>query len=361
MTISYTQAISIVTLIFIVCISIAVSHFMKRQREEGIAYVIIMGGLELIATSFGTFDDKVFAFLSKSEVQNNIVQLIAGFVLLLIGLYLIFHSRNRMYILNLNGMFHDRRIDNHHKEVGLNPFQFKEKEVDFVRLYKKTMNADVASEIVEEIKHKVEVFKQESKDKKRGYTGIASIPFVMLAGKFFERQTINEYFEYDKFKQVYYQLTSRTRFPKLNPTRVDAITVLQPTQCKEIAIAISITATISDEQLSQFTCPHIHLSVSNPDDNLIKHKEQLRSYVKVAHDMLKQAHGELSYLKRIHLIISSQSSFAFELGQLIEDTRMPQIINYQYKAQSSPKYPWGIVINGDDKGAFVVSSQLTSI
>ncbi|CAG7610991.1 hypothetical protein PAESOLCIP111_01317 [Paenibacillus solanacearum] len=355
MTVGNMITLGIMAVVLIVGIIYMVSHFKNHQREEGIADSIIMFGAEIIATSFGTLDDKIFAFLSHKDVDTNYAQLISGFILIGIGLFLMFHSKNKMYILNLNGMFHDRRIDNHHKEVGLSPFQFKEKEVDFVRLYKKTMTAEVASEIVEEIKHKVEVFKQESKDKKRGYTGIASIPFVLLAGKYFERSIMNEYFEYDKFQQVYYRLTSQSRFLNLTLAQNDSITRLQSTQCEEIAIAISITASISDEQLAQFTCPHVHLSVSNPDDNLIKHNEQLRSYVKTAHDVLKDAHGKLSNLKKIHLIISSQSCFAFELGQLIEDTRMPMVISYQYYAQSVPKYPWGIIINGDQKGNFVQS------
>lgn len=353
MTISYIAMIAVIVVIFLIGTIFAIVQFNKHQREEGIAYFVLMTGTELIVASSGTFDDKVFAFLSHSEVENNIVQLVSGFVLLAVGLFLIFHSRNKMYILNLNGMFHERRIDNHHKEVGLNAFQFKEKEVDFVRLYKKTMNAEVASEIIEEIKHKVEVFKLESKDKKRGYTGIASIPFVMLAGKFFERQTMNEFFEFDKFNQVYYQLRSKSSFPKLNPTSNDAIVRIPSSNCEEIAIAISITATISDEQLSQFSCPHIHLTVNKPEDNQIKYKEQLQAYVRTAYDVLVQANEKLPNLKKIHLLISSQSSFAFELGKIIEDTRMPAIINYQYNAQSTPKYPWGILINGEQKGTFV--------
>ncbi|MGG3283850.1 SAVED domain-containing protein [Paenibacillus solani] len=345
--------LGIMGIVFIIGIIFMIRHFRSHQREEGIAYFIIMFGSEVVATSFGTLDDKIIAFLRHNDVDTNYAQIISGFILIGIGVFLMFHSRNKMYILNLNGMFHDRRIDNHHKEVGLSPFQFKEKEVDFVRLYKKTMNADIAAEIIEEIKHKVEVFKQESKDKKRGYTGIASIPFVLFAGKYFERSVMHDYFEYDKFQQVYYRLTSKHRFPKLSLSQNDAITRLQSIHCVEVVIAISITASIRAEQLVQFTCPQLYLSVPNPNDNLIKHKEQLHSYVEKTYDVLKETHERIPNLKKIHLVISSQSCFAFKLGQLIEDTRMPMVISYQYNAQSSPKYPWGIIINGDQKGDFV--------
>ncbi|WP_338540616.1 SAVED domain-containing protein [Paenibacillus tundrae] len=357
MTISTRTMITVgvMAVLLIIGIIFVVRHFKNHQHEEGIAYVIIMFAAEVIATSFGTLDDKIFAFLSHKDVGTNYAQLISGFILLALGLFLMLHSKNKMYILNLNGMSHDRRIDNHHKEVGLNPFQFKEKEVDFVRLYNRKMSSKVASEIIQEIKYKVEVFKQESKDKKRGYTGIAAIPFVLLAGKFFNRSVMNEYFEYNKFQQVYYRLTSKKRFPRLTLVQNDAISRLRSANCNEIAIAISITASINNDQLAQFTCPHVFLSVTNPDDNIIKYKEQLKSYVKTTYDLLIDANEKISHLNKIHLIISSQSCFAFELGQLIEDTRIPMVISYQYNTQSEPKYPWGIIINGDQQGKYVQS------
>ena len=34
----------------------------------------------------------------------------------------------------------------------------------------------------------------------------------------------------------------------------------------------------------------------------------------------------------------------------IDDTRLPQMIIYQFEAQNEVKYPWGIKINGREKG-----------
>ncbi|WP_169871348.1 hypothetical protein [Shouchella patagoniensis] len=48
-------------------------------------------------------------------------------------------------------------------------------------------------------------------------------------------------------------------------------------------------------------------------------------------------------MKKIHIIISSQSCLPFELGkQLTTDTYMKELITYQYSSTSSPVYPWGI-------------------
>lgn len=115
-----------------------------------------------------------------------------------------------MYILNINGMFYERKIENHHKDVGMNQFQFKEKEIDFIRQFKQGVNEDISNDIIDEIDQKVNIFKMQSKDKKRGYTGVASIPFVMIAGKCFEREHMDEYFEYNKIEQTYYQFQKKS-------------------------------------------------------------------------------------------------------------------------------------------------------
>lgn len=353
MTLGAIIAWGIVVVVLVVGVVFIVKQLARKQKEEAVSSILLTVGIDLIVTSFGTFDDKIFALLTNHEIENNIVQLVTGGILVAAGLLLVFHTKHKLYILNINGMFQDRRIDHHHKDVGLTPFQFKEKEIDFVRLYKNGINQVSAHDVIEEIEHKVFAFKMESKDKKRGYTGIASIPFTMMAGKFFEREKIDEFFEYDKKKQAYYELKSKERYPKLKLQVKDPFTDLTIKNCDELVVAISITAQIQDHQLSQFCCPHIHLTVPKPEDNRIQSKTQLQDYVNTAYTILDDAGTKCPKLKTIHLVISSQSCFVFELGKLIDDNRMKKIICYHYQAQSTPNYPWGICINGTDKGKWI--------
>ncbi|WP_141235344.1 SAVED domain-containing protein, partial [Priestia megaterium] len=55
----------------------------------------------------------------------------------------------------------------------------------------------------------------------------------------------------------------------------------------------------------------------------------------------------------VHLVYSGQSCLAFEVGKLMDNQRMVEIINYHYKQQNNPSYPWGIVLNGDRKGTYI--------
>ncbi|ELK38969.1 2-methylthioadenine synthetase [Brevibacillus agri BAB-2500] len=313
-------------------------------------------GIELIFGSFGTFDDKLFAFLSNQQVDTNYLQLITGFILLIGGIYFHFYIKNKMYILNINGYF-DKRIEHHQNDLNLSPFEFKEKEIDFIRLYRKGINEAIAQEIQEELSDKIEAFKVESRDKKRAYTGIAPIPFIMLAGKFFERHVLDEYFEYNKLNDVYYELTNcktgwtSRPYPQLvqNPP----LDSLGGTQEEEIVIAVSVTSQITDEDTAQFSCPKIYLSLPQPMDYAIKYKEQLKDYCNAVYMVLMDTQQAYPNIKKIHLLYSGQSCLAFELGKLMDDNRMVQIISYQYDRQRTIKYPWGIVLNGTQKGSLV--------
>ena len=109
-----------------------------------------------------------------------------------------------------------KRLENYFKSLKMSNFEFKEREIDFVKIYKKmfapTLNKEVFECIKEDIQEKITAFKNESKEVKRGYTGIAPIPFIMYAGTFLQREVIDEYYEFDKKEtETYYKLTKNKK------------------------------------------------------------------------------------------------------------------------------------------------------
>lgn len=295
----------------------------------------------------------MFAFLAHEQAQTNYLQLVTGFILLFGGIYFHFYIKNKMYILNINGYF-DKRIELHQNDLNLSSFEFKEKEIDFIRLYQKGMNETVAKDIQEELESKIKSFKAESIDKKRAYTGIAPIPFIMLAGKFFERQILDEYFEYDKLNGDYFQLKnckSKQSYPQL--VQETSIGSIRDGESEDVVIAVSITSQITYEDASQFLCPKIYISLQQPMDIAIKYKEQLKEYCNTIYNLLLETQHAFPRAKKIHLLYAGQSCLAFELGKIIDDNRMTKVISYHYARQEPCKYPWGIVLNGSQKGTFV--------
>lgn len=353
MTLS-TLLFVIATIVLIFGAIFTIRHFTQKRREEALSDILITVGLQLIISSFGTFDDKVFAYISDSEVETNYLQLGSGIFLLAVGIGFYFYVKKRLYILNINGYF-DKRIEQHHQDLNLSSFEFKEREIDFIRIFRKGIGSNACNEILEEISGKISTFKAESKDKSRAYTGIAPIPFIFIAGKLFEREKVDKYFEYDKLNQTYYSLTisrkKRKPYPPLE--QMTPLNSIPSVSVEEIVVAVSVTQKISDTHLSQFSYPIIHLSVNQPTDNMIKYTDQLESYTRIVYEILLTISNHFQNLKRIHLVYSGQSCLAFEVGKLIDDQRMVEVINYQYSIQNNPLYPWGIVLNGNRKGTYI--------
>ncbi|PEF72930.1 2-methylthioadenine synthetase [Bacillus pseudomycoides] len=349
----------------------AIRAFFDQKKEQSISYLIITVGINLIIASFGgKLIDKWFSYYtavsvnaSKEEVLKNIdkvsdlniPQFVSGGILLALGIYLLYRSNQKSYILNINGYF-DNRIENHTKDLGLTPFDFKEREIDIIRLHKKGIDSSTTNEILDIITDKVEKFRNESKTFKRGYTGIAPIPFIMFAGTCFPREKIDDFYEFYKFEDTYKILDDKkSGYPLLHVTT--NINELNE-RTREVVLTISTTVEISSIHTNQFNAPIVQLSVNNTDDNIITSKNQLKEYGEIVYETIKAIQLQCPHVETIHILYAGQSCLAFKIGQLCcESTRMTKIINYQYIHQSDPKYPWGIVMNGDEKGKYIKYSK----
>ncbi|MCD1162220.1 hypothetical protein [Peribacillus frigoritolerans] len=101
----------------------------------------ITTGPALITDSFGTTSAELFSFLRGEELDTNYVQLGTGLVLIAIGIWMSRYVKNKLTILNLLGV-KERRIEEHRADVGLNQFEFKEREIDLSYYAKKEMNQE---------------------------------------------------------------------------------------------------------------------------------------------------------------------------------------------------------------------------
>ncbi|PAK38588.1 hypothetical protein, partial [Priestia megaterium] len=80
MTLS-TLFLIIAAIVLVVGVIFIIKHFNQRRREEALSDLLITVGIEMMISSFGMFDDKIFAYLNHTEVENNYVQLGVGAVL----------------------------------------------------------------------------------------------------------------------------------------------------------------------------------------------------------------------------------------------------------------------------------------
>lgn len=335
-------------------------QYFANKKEKSIFGLLFTSGMSLVMLAEPTWFDKMLAFIGvlnnkQFDAKFNFWYFGLGSVLIICSVLVYRYSKNKMYILNVNG-YQDKKVETIFKTKQMLKYDCREREINFVRMYERLFaenkNQEVTSCICEEIKIKVETLKSESNEFKVGYTGIAPIPFIMLTGTHLNRIEISKYYEWDKNSSKYYNLKDKIkRFPELK--KISSGDVGEGD--KEVVIAISTTKEITDNDLIQFKNRFkiIKYKLDDCKDNAILSKSQLDSYV----DVIIREIQRLNNVDVIHIICSAQSCLALELGKRFEDTtRIQKVISYQFEMQSNPKYPWGIVINGQDKGKIVEES-----
>ncbi|HBG8471718.1 TPA: SAVED domain-containing protein [Clostridioides difficile] len=355
-------------IVIIIGIIFTVLKFKKSKKEEGVASLLFTTGITLITSSTPATIDKCLDLLCNMTKLNNTVSstdgfnypyFVVGVILVGISIFQYIHIKKKIYILNINGYMH-KKIEDFFGNLKIDNFEFKEREIDFVKIYKKLfcykLNEEAFMCIKEDIEDKVKAFKEETKNNiKRGYTGIAPIPFIMYAGTFLQRENIDEYYELDKISsETYYKLTTHKGVDFQEIKLKTDINSLNKSNT-ELVVTISLTQKITDSDLSQFSnIDKIHIGIDDLKDNAIRSKEILNEYKNFIFDNIEKLLKEFPYLKTIHLVYAGQSCLALEMGKRsFDSTRLPEIIIYQYEGQSNKKYPWGIIINGQKKGDLV--------
>jgi hypothetical protein len=344
-----------------------IKGYLNQKKDEGFAVSLILAGFQLISSSFGTLYDQVkevIILLNSTDVneslkvhqefsKTNWFQVIFGIFMIFFGTQFWKYIKHRLYILNINGYPPPLRIEDRYQELNLSRFDFKEQEIDIIHERKYEMNEDRAKYILELLERKVKSFIEQSRDFEKGYTGIAPIPFVAMAGTWLKKTKFDKYFEYDKKgTETYYILSNSEEFPELkdwtNYEKLD-------TNATEVVVAISTTAWITDSHLKQFNCQVVRLSVDKPKDNTIRSVRQLIEYKNKISEVIDKLPKIFPDLRKIHLVCATQSCLVLEVGKSIEEYRNIPIIAYHFDADAGEKnyYPWGIVLNGKEKGKFI--------
>ncbi|MCX0361616.1 SAVED domain-containing protein [Clostridium perfringens] len=361
--------ILICLIILIFKISKLIKYLKDKNGKKNLPEILITLGISTMAVGYvGGFDKVllIIALLLKrtdlDKIANfNPIIFFSGIIILIIGIVTYYFRTDYMCILNINA-YSKLNLD---KDNSIfKGKKVEEKEIDIVDIYlnrfKPDYNSEYMKDILRIVKNDVLAFKFESKGRKCGYTGIAPVPIVMYAGSFLDRIKIDEYIEFDnKCTKEHYLLNDNSeKYQKLKLfSDLNSISK----NFEEVVLAISITNSIEDNQLIQFgNIPKIHLKIDKVGDNAIKSKKQLIEYVNLIIEYAEKISRLFPNLKRINLVCSAQSCLALEIGRMCpEGTRISEIVCYQFEIKDTIKYPWGIVINGDNSGDFINRKEVS--
>ena len=356
--------ISLIALIIGIILSI--KSLIRKQSEVGVLQMLFTTSITIITSSFPNFWNNIIAIIALlknqpdivyNSLEFNYISFIFGIILLIFCLIIYIKNLKKIKILNINGYgkYNIENYLNNQKDI----YTYKENEINFIDIYNKIFKKKLDDEscecILNQIEENIKAFRNQTVENKKGYTGIAPIPFIVYAGTFLNRFSIDKYYEYNKSDMSYYELHSDKKevLPNLElKTNIDLLDVSK----KEVTLVISLTQKIKDDDIKQFLNKSniVKLEAEKCTDNVIKNKNQLYNYVEIVFKNIIDLSEKLGNLSRINLVMSVQSCFAIEVGKrCTDDTRLPQIISYQYENQKNIKYPWGIVINGNNKKTLV--------
>ena len=299
--------IIIIKIILFILLAFLVLKLKNANKDQTIGGMLIGTGLGLITSSFPDFTDKLFNFAETAlsyinsvnttqtnEMDVNIISLICGILLVLLGIHYSKNIKDRFFVLNI--LSKDRRLISDVKAVkdlNISDFKLRECSIDVVRMFDdgNNINESACRYIVEEIEEKTKKFINKSNDFRKAFTGMFSIPFTILVGTYLSATEIDEYFEYNRNISRYYSLKikkwykKKASYPDLN-----IITQNTNIQSKEIVVAVSITKNITDGDLVQFRGKDkdtLKIGLQTPKDNVIEFREQLGDYAKLIVDTIE--------------------------------------------------------------------------
>jgi len=175
-------------------------------------------------------------------------------------------------------------------------------------------------------------------DVKLAYGGLASIPYLMVAG---------------------YKVSSRQECLVLDYSRGrgwhsldnlddgETLSIQDPVDeiLNEVAIVMPFSVEISDEQIPvevRGKSYRFNLEHGARPDSLNSEDKQSR-IASLFYKHCANIRAKHNKLEKIHLFLASQASFAFRLGTMISMSVSPTIICYQFDAKNN-RYTWGIMI-----------------
>lgn len=348
----YDNIIGIV-LLFVLFVFIVVYEIFKKSSTE-LSTTMMLSGVGLVTAAFPGFKEIILSicakiFEIKVSVEDNYMSIACGSLLIFFGWFLRKDIKERIFVLNMLGLYSQKEISDAQniKDLKLVDFKVKEVIIDFVDIFNNgPMTTEKNQLIVDKVKKQCEAFSNRSKEFISCYTGMAPIPYTILAGTRLSGCNLKRFFEFKRTDNKYYEL--KTKAKKI----YDQLNVIYPQSpnldSTEVVVALSITRGILKDDLVQFGCfDLIKISLDKPKDNLIVSNEQLDDYGNKILNTIESIKNKYSKINKVHFVASIPSCVSIKLGMLfaLSNNRLPQIISYHFVQSNIPKYPFGIIVS----------------
>ncbi|GAA3075767.1 hypothetical protein GCM10010520_23580 [Rhizobium viscosum] len=167
------------------------------------------------------------------------------------------------------------------------------------------------------------------------YGGLTPVPMTFLTGVAFDDEGSIVVMDWDRTREAWRSLDGHDDGQRFLLEGFDAIANIS-----EVVLAISASYLVRSENIATtFDLPVVRMSL--PDLNS-SHWSQTKQNA-LAQQLFEAAKLlEAKSVKTIHLLLAAQNSVVFNLGRRYDKRNLPGIVVYQYEANSTKKFPWGI-------------------
>lgn len=163
---------SVLFIVLIIAVVLLVRRVFKKDPATDTSTSLITAGLSLVVSSFPGLKELVLSgILSHFGViistETDALSIICGVVLIGLGLWLRRDVKDRIFVLNMYGLYAQRDISDAQaiKDLNLADFKVKELILDFVDVFKMPMDEDAHNRIIHKIDKTCEKFTERSRDR----------------------------------------------------------------------------------------------------------------------------------------------------------------------------------------------------
>ncbi|PZR12974.1 MAG: hypothetical protein DI532_12475 [Azospirillum brasilense] len=180
------------------------------------------------------------------------------------------------------------------------------------------------------------------------YHGIAHIPFQFLVGHKLTTTVLPTLVELDQADGRWHAIQEGPG-PDLGITSSEEACPGVP---RDVIVRVSVSAEVDRHDAAAVVAEpfdEFHVRVRTPARDIVTHRAQVGTIANHFREALDKATRRLSAGGRIHVFAAVPMSVGFSLGRLVSANMHAEVIAYNFTAQASPRYAWGVRINVDAK------------
>ena len=181
-----------------------------------------------------------------------------------------------------------------------------------------------------------------------GYCGIAHIPLLFHIGCQLQIRKHLHFFDHNRITNQWFHLAGGEDYPQIT---LEGLPHVVTRKGGDVIVRISISYLVTLEDIEGIVpnpIASLHLSINQPEIDVITSMTQIQQYSKAFRKMLDEIDNKLPNTERVHIFYAGPVALAVNCGQLISKTIHPKIIVYNYSTKDNPPgYAWGLEITAD--------------